>query len=215
MKNKMKKKRVLCFGDSNTWGYIPGSGERYLEDERYPGILQATLGEEYRVVEEGLNGRTTVFADLIEPQRCGIEQVLPILLSHAPLDFLIIMLGTNDTKIRFMVNATVISYGMEEMLVRALDIIRNTEQRTKVILAAPVPLGKVEDSMFDQESVVKSQELARHYLELSKKYKCVFFDAGEVVRELGSDGIHLDLEGHKRIGTALAAVIKKMKEREE
>lgn len=210
MGDRVRKKRILCFGDSNTWGYIPGSGERYEEDERYPGVLQKELGVEYRVIEEGLNGRTTVFSDLIEPQRCGMEHVLPLILSHVPLDYFIVMLGTNDTKPRFMVNGTVISYGMEELLVRIIDILRNTEQKTKIVLASPVPLGEIDDSMFDLESVIKSRELAKHYGELARKYGCTFFDAGEVVQSLGSDGIHLDIAGHRKIGKALAAVIKQL-----
>ena len=63
------KKRILCYGDSNTWGYKPVTGERYDEDERFTGVLARELGEDYRVVEEGLVGRTTVFSDRMEPER--------------------------------------------------------------------------------------------------------------------------------------------------
>ena len=91
-------KNILCFGDSNTYGYIPIERKRYAYEERWPGLLAAALGGEYHIIEEGLNGRTTAFTDYLEPDRNALEYIGPCILSHAPLDLVIIMLGTNDTK---------------------------------------------------------------------------------------------------------------------
>lgn len=207
------KKRILCFGDSNTWGYMPGIGTRYEEDERYPGVLAAGLGQEYRVVEEGLNGRTTVFSDRMEPERCGIDHLLPLILSHLPLDYLVIMLGTNDTKSHFHVNAREIGYGMEELLVKARHILDTRASEAVILLASPVPIHPQDDPMFDRESWQKSGELAGVYRELAENYGCLYLDTGAVTGDLGEDGIHLNAGGHREIGKAIAAIIKENEQR--
>ena len=95
---------ILCYGDSNTWGYNPSTKERYDRYERWTGILQFTLGDEYHVIEEGLNGRTTVWDEPIEGEyKNGKTYLVSCLESHKPLDLVIIMLGTNDLKKRFSV----------------------------------------------------------------------------------------------------------------
>lgn len=204
----MIRKRILCYGDSNTWGYVPEIGTRYEEDVRYPGVLAAGLGREYRVVEEGLSGRTTVFSDRMEPERCGIDHLLPFILSHLPLDYLVIMLGTNDTKSHFHVNAREIGYGMEELLVRARHILDTRGSNAVIVLVSPVPIHPDNDPMFDRESCKKSGELAGIYRELAENCGCLYLDAGAVTGDLGDDGIHLGSAGHREIGKAIAAIIK-------
>ena len=210
-----KKKRVLCFGDSNTWGYIPGTGERYEEDVRWTGVLASELGNNYRIVEEGLNGRTTVFADLIEPERCGIHHIHPLILSHLPLDYLIVMLGTNDTKTHFHVNATESGYGMEELLLKANYVLQNKKAKTQIILVAPVPIEQCNDIMFDEHSVYKSREIPRIYREIAKEHQCLFLEAGSVIAKLGNDGIHFDEGAHRSLGKVLAVMIKENDERRQ
>ena len=109
-------KRILCIGDSNTWGYIPGSGERYEKNVRWAGKLAQILGENYEVIEEGMNGRTTAFTDKIEPGTSALDYLYPCLISQFPLDYIIVMLGTNDTKTRYGVNIVEIGYGLDEVL---------------------------------------------------------------------------------------------------
>ncbi len=91
-------KTILCYGDSNTWGYIPATAGRYPPDVRWPGVMRKLLGEKYNVIEEGLNGRTTVWEDPYKPGRNGLELLIPILDSHNPIDLVVVMLGTNDLK---------------------------------------------------------------------------------------------------------------------
>jgi lysophospholipase L1-like esterase len=87
-------KTILCYGDSNTWGYAPGTGKRYLRHERWTGVLQQLLGSNAVVIEEGLNGRTTTLDDPTKPFRNGKDYLIPCLDSHAPLDLVVLMLGT-------------------------------------------------------------------------------------------------------------------------
>ena len=129
---------ILCFGDSNTWGYVPVEKRRYTEAERWTGLMAAALGNEFHVIEEGLNGRTTAFTDYLEPYRNGLDNVAPCILSHAPLDFIIVMLGTNDTKPRFSVSSGEITEGMSN-LIRKLRFYYpvNKYPMPPVLLAAP------------------------------------------------------------------------------
>ena len=98
-------KTVLCFGDSNTWGYDPATKNRFPRDVRWAGILAGLLSPDYQVIEEGLNGRTTVWNDPIEGYKNGRDYLIPCLETHRPIDLVILMLGTNDLKMRFSVSA--------------------------------------------------------------------------------------------------------------
>ena len=116
----MNKRRILCFGDSNTHGTNP-VGPRYGEDERWPALLQAMLGEDYRVLEEGFGGRTIAFDDPVEGgYKSAMDYLPPCLMSHDPLDLVIVMLGTNDTKQRFAMSAPAIA--------QALGMVRGSYQ---------------------------------------------------------------------------------------
>ena len=117
-------KSILCYGDLNTWGYIPGTGERYPHDVRWTGVLKQTLGVGYHVIEEGLNGRTTVWDDPLMDGRNGKEYLTPCLASHAPLDSVIILLGTNDLKGRFSASVFDVASGIGLLV----DIIRRSEE---------------------------------------------------------------------------------------
>ena len=116
------KKHIVCFGDSNTHGYCADpndcadGGNRFNEDERWTCLLQKALGDEYLVLEEGLGGRTTVFADPLHEAMDGLSAAFPVLMTHEPVSLLILMLGTNDTKERFAANAPAIAVGMERLI---------------------------------------------------------------------------------------------------
>ena len=93
---------LLCFGDSNTWGYIPGSnGRRFPREARWPVRLQLALGDGWEVIAEGLNGRTATMDSPVGEGRNGLPYLVPCLHSHAPVDLLVIFLGTNDIGERF------------------------------------------------------------------------------------------------------------------
>lgn len=101
MNTNVNAKRVLCFGDSNTWGYIPASGKRHPVGIRWTTLLQEKLGSDFEVIEEGLNSRTTDMNDPKHVGKNGLAYLRPCLETHDPIDLIILMLGTNDMKERF------------------------------------------------------------------------------------------------------------------
>ena len=118
-----EKIKILCYGDSNTWGYIPGTDhQRFSKDERWPGALQRMLGDKYEIIEEGLNSRTLVSVDKRRDRegRSGAEYLLPCLDTHDPIDLVIIMLGTNELKTEFYRNPKEIGEIFEEQFVKKI-----------------------------------------------------------------------------------------------
>ena len=129
---------IVAFGDSNTWGYDPATGGRFPRAQRWPSVLQRELGAEFEVIAEGLNGRTTVHDDPIEPYRNGADALPPCLMSHAPVDFVIIALGCNDLKKRFSVSAFDIAEGAGRLIALARAYGQRSDARPpKILLIAP------------------------------------------------------------------------------
>ncbi len=203
-------KRILCFGDSLTWGWNPQTQERYPVSSRWTTLLQKNLGENYWIIEEGLNGRTTVWDDPIEGDKNG-RRHLPILLeSHRPLDLVIIMLGTNDLKARFRVSALEIaqSAGTLVEMVKRSNAGREGNPPS-VLLIAPPPLGKL--TIWKEEfegGIEKSQKLAHYYSYFAQANQCHFFDAGKVVKTSDIDGIHWEDSANRQFAEALREKIK-------
>jgi lysophospholipase L1-like esterase len=199
-------KTVLCYGDSNTWGYDPATRTRYPPHVRWTGVLATRLGSEYRVVEEGLNGRTTRWDDPIETGRNGLTYLRPCIESHQPLDVIVIMLGTNDLKSRFDLSASDIAQsaaGLAEMAWRFAHAPDGSHAR--VILVAPPAVSTLTelDQMFDGARE-KSRQFSRYYRLAAGWYDLPFFDAGAVIVSSEKDGIHFDPEEHRKLGEALA-----------
>ena len=164
---------ILCFGDSNTWGFDPVTKGRYPRDIRWTGVLARELGPGHHVIEEGLSGRTTVFDDPIETHRRGRDYLIPCLRSHAPLDLVIIMLGTNDVKLRFTAPAYDIAKGMASLV----DIIKRAG--SQVLLMAPPHLARLTEFAEQfQGGTEKSKRLAAYYRAVTAEYACDFLDAG-------------------------------------
>lgn len=202
---------ILCYGDSNTWGYVPGSGDRFAPDHRWPGVLRAGLGSSYHVIEEGLNGRTTVWDDPIEGHKNGMTYLLPCLESHRPVNLVVLMLGSNDLKTRFSLAASDVAAGVA-CLSRAVlvshcgpAIPENSETAPQLLLLSPPPPSGITDfaDMF-QGAEAKGQRLSSHYRAVAEELGCAFLDTGTVVSVSPIDGIHLDLQGHRRLGSAVA-----------
>jgi lysophospholipase L1-like esterase len=205
-------KEILCFGDSNTWGWDPQTKERYARDKRWPGVLQNTLGAGYHVIEEGQNGRTTVWDDPVEGSKNGRAYFIPCLETHAPLDLVIIMLGTNDLKYRFSVTAYDIAQGAGTLV----DIVKKSDsgrmgKPPRVLLMVPPPLGRLDEYAETFEGgPEKSKRLSGRYRDVSKELECGFFDTSTVMRSSDIDGIHLEEDAHVTLGKAVAAVVKRI-----
>jgi lysophospholipase L1-like esterase len=198
---------VVAFGDSNTWGYEAGTGVRLAPETRWTGVMQLELGPAWRVIEEGLNGRTTVFDDPIEPDRRGSDYLPPCLRSHAPLDLLIIALGCNDLKQRFSASAGDIANGAERLIQMArAEPVGPRGAPPAIILIAPPPLGRLSEfaEMFSG-GTEKSKLLAARYREVAKRNAVGFVDSGEFVACSDRDGIHYEADQHATLGRAMAA----------
>ncbi|MEI0532053.1 SGNH/GDSL hydrolase family protein [Brachyspira pilosicoli] len=205
---------ILCYGDSNTFGFIPTLNKRYSIDERWTGILQNILGNDYRVIEEGLCGRTTVFDDPFEPGRNGMAYIEIALDTHKPLDLVILSLGTNDVKVHFSATSNLITEGIKRIIFK----IRNSEdsmeyKKPEILLLAPPPVGEKVHALYDfsgfnQNSIKISKELAAKYKLLAEQEKVHFFDLGSIVKFTEEDQVHLDKESHKIIAENLAMEIK-------
>ncbi|MCB1885841.1 MAG: SGNH/GDSL hydrolase family protein [Geminicoccaceae bacterium] len=201
---------ILCFGDSNTHGTLPMGG-RLGPGARWPGVMAGVLGDGWRVVEEGLPGRTTVHPDPIEGVHKNGLAALPILLeSHLPLDVVVVMLGTNDLKARFAVGPEDIAAGAG----RVALAVRRSEAGPSggapaVLLVAPPPILEVGElrGMF-RGGAAKSEGLAACFAAEAARLGVAFFDAGRVIRSSGIDGIHFDAGEHAKLGRAVAGAVR-------
>lgn len=210
-------RRLLCFGDSNTWGHNPDAGIReelrYGDEIRYTGRLSKLLAGKWTVIEEGLCGRSTVFDDPLTPFCNGKKALPPCLKSQEPLDGVVLMLGTNDVRTLFHANVKEIGRGMELLIQMVLDEKMYTAGKIpRVLVAAPPLLGEqLKNSYFygiyDETSQEKLKKLGLEYETLAKRYDADFLDGKEVVRETGSDGVHWTAAGHKAMAKALAGIL--------
>ena len=203
---------VLCYGDSNTWGYDPATRTRYPPHVRWTGVLAAALGTEYRVVEEGLNGRTTRWDDPIEAGRNGLASLRPCIESHQPLDLIIIMLGTNDLKGRFDLSASDIAQSAAKLAETAWRFAHGPDgSHANVLLVAPPAVSTLTE--FDQMFAgarEKSRQFS-HYYRLAAGWQHVpYFDAGSVIVSSEKDGIHFDADEHRKLGEALADEVRRL-----
>ena len=202
-------KNILCFGDSNTWGYEPLVARRYPADVRWTGVLQNSLGDGFRVIEEGLNGRTNVTNEEARPIRSGLD-VLPVLLeSHRPLDLVVIMLGTNDLKHDFDLSAEQIADGARQVCRCVIDCEHLMDGPPEILLISPthVELMTEEEQGLFIGAIEKSRELARHYQGVAEDLGIHYLDASKIVVKTDLDGVHWDADQHKAFGKALTGTI--------
>lgn len=201
-------KTIVCFGDSNTWGFMPKSeGPAITADNRYPwgvrwtSLLQMKLGNDYRVAEAGLNGRTTIFDCPLGDHRNGLAAIDTTMLCQMPVDLVTIMLGTNDVKAHFGVSPMVIARG-------ALRLIENIRAGgygphgacPEILLMAPIRLHPdMEKGWLGEEfcgGLEKDAQLGAYLEKAAKDAGVHFFNAGEFITAHPADGIHMDETGH-------------------
>jgi|TARA_B110000438_G_scaffold123655_1_gene120560 lysophospholipase L1-like esterase len=214
----MSRKNILCFGDSNTWGFVPGAFdpetfymERYSRDIRWTGVIQNILGDQFYIIEEGLNGRTTniEYPDLTG--RSGTSYLSACLYSHSPLNLVMIQLGVNDLKSIFDRDIKDIAKGINDLI----EIIQGSmfgpdmQSPPKILLVSPPEL--VHEGYLDGEGQLafigglnKSKEFDRYFSEIATKKDCHYVDLAPLINYSSIDGIHLDENGHREVGSILA-----------
>ena len=206
-------KRILCFGDSNTWGWITGSdGDRLAPDVRWPGVMAAELGDGFTVIEEAQNGRTTMWDDPTEPiDKNGLRHLPIILESQKPVDLVIVMLGTNDLKNHFNLNAHAIAHGCGVLIDRVLESDAGPANGApKVLLVAPAPVADGEcpfGHLFDGAPEVSAGFKAA-YTEVAEARGIPFLNAGDFASCPVPDTIHIDAESCSRLGKAMGEKVR-------
>jgi lysophospholipase L1-like esterase len=216
-------KTIVCYGDSNTWGWDPILAARMDHTARWPMVLRKLLNggcppEEgaYWVVEEGQCGRTSTHEDPIEGDRNGLRQLIPILESHKPIDIVVILLGTNDLKQRFRPSPFDIAYGVKRVAIAAQDSRTGPDDGApKVLIVCPPPTADSPDfrkkfgDMFGDCAGI-SRQLPPYFKLAAEECGAAWFDAGSVIKSSPADGIHLEKEEHRKLAEALAGIIRKM-----
>lgn len=216
-------KTILCYGDSNTHGTIPidfdlldkpfiASDYRLSKEKRWPGILQAKLGNTYHIIEEGLNGRTTVWDDPTEgKEKNGLTYLMPCLETHAPIDLVILMLGTNDLKPKFTASAYDIAMGIGVLI----NTIKKCNcgpggKESKILILCPPPLGKQSNlaGIFGEKGIDESKKFSKYYEKVAKLYNCSFFDTDKILSPSSIDGVHYNEKDVGRLGFALVQTVK-------
>lgn len=203
---------ILCYGDSNTWGYQLSTGERFPADVRWTGVLKRELGEGYSILEEGLNGRTTIWDDLVYEHRNGKTYLLPCLESRRPLDLVIILLGLNDLKWRLARSASDIAEGAGVLV----DLVQRSGTGSggsapQVLLLAPPPVGALTElrEMFAGAKQA-SRQFPFHFGRIARERRCAFLDTSEVIVSSDRDGIHLEAGEQAKLGNAVALLVQQL-----
>ena len=207
-------KRILCFGDSLTWGWVPVEEAnptwRYEREQRWTGALQAALGDGFEVIEDGVSARTTNVDDPLDGRLKGSASLPTALAAHSPLDLVVILLGTNDTKAQFDRTPYQIATGVAELVGQVLTSpggVGTTYPTPRVLVVAPPPLAPMPHPWFAgmfEGAHEKSRALPEHYAALASFLGVGFFDAGQVISTDGCDGIHLTASSNVELGTAVA-----------
>lgn len=212
MPSVKQPKRILCYGDSNTWGQIPlkeFSKSRYPKQTRWTGILHSLGNSLFEVIEEGLNGRTTGPEDPLREGRSGLKYLQPCLDSHVPLDLVIFMLGTNDLKLKFTPKAEDIADRMKVMIKKTKGIFNETKCEAKILLVTPCKPSQEIYEDFRYDSLGQTfNDLVKLYEKISIEEKIFFLDGTNYLVASENDGVHMEPEVHLRFANVIYEKVK-------
>lgn len=211
-------KRILCYGDSNTWGQIPGIGGRYDENTRWTGRLQKLLGPDYRVIEAGISGRTTSFDDPTCDYRNGRKGLGYALFEAAPIELLIVSLGGNDLKFTDAAGSArglkALLRGVTHIYNLAMDDMVGKTARPEVLVISPISFLPEIDERMPRSSLYgryeESKHFAEHYRPLCQAIGAHFMDAAEIVGADDADCLHMSLNSHEKLGDAVYSKVKEI-----
>ena len=208
-------KNILCFGDSNTWGYDPETQTRFSKNIRWTGVLQQLLGTNFNVIEEGLNGRTTNVNEKEEHDlgysrayRSAMDLLSILIETNSPLDLIVVMLGTNDLKTNFNQSADMIAKNMR--LVCESIISNDYFQNKSIILVAPTHINENSPNLLDSfvGTTSASKSFSNSYKKISDDLGLFFLDASESVITNEIDGLHWDANQHNDFAKVVCQKIK-------
>ncbi len=197
-------KKVLCFGDSNTYGFVPGKCTRYDKNTRWTGILQALCGSDFSIIEGGCNNRTAFVDNPAGAEQTGYK-ILPEYFTKNYFDIVVLAIGINDLQLFFRPTLEEFEQGIEKLI----KITKDLSPNAKIILVCPSKLdlagikSGVFSFQFDEISVEKSYHLPQIYKKLAEKYACELVDLNEIVKVSPLDGLHFSAESHKTIAENL------------
>lgn len=209
-------KKILCYGDSNTWGFIPTTGQRYASDVRWTGVLGELLGPDYEIVEDGISGRTTVWDDPFHLSRNGLDGLGYGLLRAKPIDLVVLMLGINDL---YYTDAFGYYRGLSQIARRILgaeefyhDSSPMYKEKPKLLLVSPVimhpNIGKIRPELNLGDKYEEACKFAAYTKQLAEELNVPWMDAAEYASASEADGLHLTPEGHTALGKAFAEKIR-------
>ena len=197
-------KKVLCFGDSNTYGFIPQSGLRYDKNTRWTGVLQALCGSDFSIIEAGCNNRTAFVDNPAGAEQTGYK-ILPEYFTKDYFDIVVLAIGINDLQLFFKPTLKEFEQGIEKLI----KITKDLSPNAKIILVCPSKLdlagikSGVFSFQFDEISVEKSYHLPQIYKKLAEKHACKLVDLTEIAKVSPLDGLHFSAESHKTIAENL------------
>jgi len=199
-------KNILCYGDSNTWGCKPGVLTRHPSDVRWTGVVRKLLGSDYNIIENGINGRTTIWDDPANQCRNGLSGLGYALYCAKPLDLLVLMLGTNDLH---YTDAEGYYQGIKLLAQRILKANTNFPgtsevfpDKTRLLLVSPILMTE------DRPSYPESCKFATYTEKVANELGVPWINAAEFAQPSPLDGCHMDEENHRQLGIALAVKIK-------
>lgn len=202
-------KKILCFGDSNTYGYIPNNGARYDKNTRWTGILSLLSHGKFKIIEGGCNNRTAFAANPAGKIFTGYE-ILPELLTD-DFDAVVLAIGINDTQFLFDTVIEDFTTGIENLI----NIVQAKCPQAKIILVAPSIL--TDDvlngnfaCLFDRTSIEKSRQLPLLYQKIAEKQNIEFLDLNSVAKTSSLDGLHYAPEQHKKIAQVIFAMLSEL-----
>ncbi len=201
-------KKLLCYGDSNTYGFIPKTCGRYEKSERWTGILDELLPY-FEILEEGMNNRTGFFKNPEGLKQSGGEYLPIYLQNHKDIDICLLSLGTNDAQIFYNLNEEVIRNGLQKLI----NDIHEVNLRTEILIVPPVKitpqiLHSGFSMMFDEESIKRNHNTFSVFEQVANENGCAYFDFNKIVTPSEVDGLHYTKESHQIIAQHLSEFVK-------
>jgi len=197
--------KILCYGDSNTWGFSPRDGSRFPTDIRWPGVLRRCLGDGHGVIEDGLNGRTLCSFGLDADPLNGSEHLITVVKAYKDIDLLIIYLGIND----LFIDPEISVPSMSRELAGTIDTVKKFRPSMKVLVLSPLPVNVgIDYHAYYHEQIEKSFKLSGEFESVAKKTGCNFLDSSQVISASREDGVHIDAEEHIKLGLHVCTIVR-------